>query len=82
VMTDDPLIVSWLEQQAQANAGAESTGVAHDRDVSVHYYPVSDRFTWFGRDGVITKREATKLLIAGKWSPPPPPSSRKGRDDA
>jgi hypothetical protein len=24
-MTDDPLIVSWLEQQAQANAGTESS---------------------------------------------------------
>ena len=54
-MNDDPLIVSWLEQQAQANAGAESTGVAHDRDVSVqHYYPVSGRFAWFDPSGLIT----------------------------
>ena len=44
-MNDDPLIVSWLEDQARANAGIATTGVAADGDIAVHYYPVSDRFT-------------------------------------
>jgi hypothetical protein len=34
-MNNDPLIVLWLEQQAKANAGVASTGVARDGDISV-----------------------------------------------
>ena len=66
-----PLIVLMLKECAQRNAGADSTGVASDGAVSVHFYPRSGNFAWFDRTGPISKRWATELLTAGKWSPPP-----------
>ena len=50
-MNDDPLIEIILEQQAEANAGTDSTGVARDGDICAHYYPVSGRFAWFNLSG-------------------------------
>lgn len=72
-----PLIVLMLEERAKRNAGTDSTGVASDGDVSVHYYPRSGNFAWFDRSDRISKRRATELLTTGKWSTPPLPPKQQ-----
>ena len=40
-ISNDPLIVIRLERRAKANAGTDSTGVACEGDIRIHYYPAS-----------------------------------------